>query len=630
MSQLVTSKQQETEKSRVNWALLGSLMKGRWWGLVLAFVAMLIAALASYVSPLVIRITLDSMIGQEPLNAPDFVVRTVEALGGVTYISRNLWICSAAIVIFAIINAASSYVRGRSTAAVSEGIAEDLRNRMYDHIQHLPYDYHVMAETGDLLQRSSSDVELVRRFLGMQLIEITRIIISTIIGAVIMISLSPKMTLFSIVILPVLFFSSYIFFRRIQKVFTETDKAEAKLSTTIQESISGVRVVRAFGQQQQEMEKFDVDNNQYRDSSMKVSRLMAAYWGGTDIMAFIQMGLVITAGSYYALQGDITVGTLVAFTSYAGMLLWPLRRLGRILADLGKAEVALGRISAILDEPEEPMNGLQLDRPLKGHVAFENVSFGYENGKKILEDISFEAKPGETVAILGATGSGKSTMMYLLQRLYDVDTGRITIDGIDIQEFHRKWLRKNVGLVLQEPFLYSRSLRDNIGITDPSVSHSEIEIASRMAAMSGMIDEFERGYDTEVGERGVTLSGGQKQRVAIARTLLQNTPVLIFDDSLSAVDTETDHEIRTQLASRRQQATTFIISHRVTTVAQADQILVLENGRITQSGTHEELIGKSGLYQRVWEIQSAEEDLAFAYSDKPADLPSSDQQNRRE
>jgi ATP-binding cassette subfamily B protein len=336
---------------------------------------------------------------------------------------------------------------------------------------------------------------------------------------------------------------------------------------------------------------------------------MGIFWGGTELLTFAQTAILVTLCTWFVIKGNLTIGTMVAFTSYTGMMLWPLRQLGRILVDMSKASVSIVRISEILDIDSELSDGIIGTKPLTGDIVFDHVSFLYKNGKQALSDISFTAKKGQTIAILGATGSGKSTMMYLLQRLYEYDSGKITIDGVEIRKYNRKWLRQNIGIVLQEPFLYSRSIKDNIAITRPTASEREVQEVTHIAALTSVLQEFEKGFDTEVGEKGVTLSGGQKQRVAIARMLMQNTPVLIFDDSLSAVDTETDQMIRQRLKKRKGESITFIISHRITTLSEADLILVMEDGKIIQSGIHKELTNIPGLYRRVWEIQNMSDEI---------------------
>ncbi len=326
-----------------------------------------------------------------------------------------------------------------------------------------------------------------------------------------------------------------------------------------------------------------------------------------------QLAAILVIGAFFAANGALTLGTLVVFVTYESMLLWPIRQMGRVLTDMGKALVSVSRIQEILDEPIENMQTGQapagLDR-IKGDILVDRLSFGYKSDTPVLNEVSFRVKPGQTVAIMGPTGSGKSTLVNLLPRLYDYQKGSIKIDGQELKSIDRHWLRSQIALVLQEPFLYSKTIGSNIHLSRHDATESEIHEAADVASIHDVILGFEDGYETAVGERGVTLSGGQKQRMAIARAILQDAPILIFDDSLSAVDTETEARIQQALAQRRGQATTLIIAHRLTTVKHADLILVLEDGRIIQSGSHEELIAQKGLYSRIWNIQHAlEQDI---------------------
>ncbi|MBR0026796.1 MAG: ABC transporter ATP-binding protein, partial [Clostridia bacterium] len=478
------------------------------------------------------------------------------------------------------------------------------------HLQNVPYDYHKHTSTGDLVQRCTSDVDTVRRFISLQLLEIVRTVFMMTVAIVIMFSLHTKMALISMAVLPFLCVFSFAYFKRVRKHFTLSDEAEGRMSAVLQENLTGVRVVRAFGQQQSEMEKFTECNRHYKKVTYRMIKLLGYYWGLSDMMGYSQIAITLIAGIYFAATSDFTLGNILLFTTYTNMLTWPVRQLGRTLADLGKASVSLGRIDEILSAPAEQEPGAALEHPICGNVEFRNVCFGYDSPDEVLKGISFTAKPGETVAILGATGSGKSSLVHLLQRLYLCTDGEILIDGVNINDIHRHILRKNIGIVLQEPFLYSRTIAENICIVRPDATAEEMHETARTAAIHDVIMEFENGYDTVVGERGVTLSGGQKQRVAIARTLMQRAPILIFDDSMSAVDTETDAAIRKALLARKQHSTTFIISHRITTLSGADKILVLEGGRLVQQGTHEELLRQEGLYARIAGIQTMlEQDL---------------------
>lgn len=567
-----------------------------------------LATLLSLVSPLIMRFTLDNVIYGKSMELPDFLDRIVVGLGGIDGLRRNLWICGLALLAITIVNGVFQFVKGRWSAAASESIAKQLRDDLYDHIQRLPYDSHVKAETGDLIQRCTSDVETVRRFLSVQLVELGRAIIMLVAAIFIMIKIDKQMTLASVLVVPIIFTFAFVFFIKVQKAFLKADESEGRLSNILQENLTGVRVVRAFGRQVYEDEKFDRQNIEYRDLVNKLIRLLAMYWSLSDGLALFQIALVVVLGVYRASSGQITFGDMNVFVSYVSMLLWPIRQMGRILTDMGKTLVSVGRIQEILERPVESQDEDSVEAPINGDIVFENVDFEYEKGKPILKNLSFRVKQGQTVAILGPTGSGKSSLVHLLQRLYDYTGGSITIGGVELKKIDKKWLRRQVGLVLQEPFLYSKTIKENIRIARPSASDEEVYQASRIASVHDVISEFEKGYDTPVGEKGVTLSGGQKQRVAIARTIINDCSILIFDDSLSAVDTETDAAIRRELNKRSKEISTFIISHRVTTLAEADLILVLDEGRLIQSGSHQDLSQQPGLYQRIWSIQNSMEE----------------------
>jgi ATP-binding cassette subfamily B protein len=429
-----------------------------------------------------------------------------------------------------------------------------------------------------------------------------------IVSLILMFSLNVKLTWVSVAAVPFIFLFAAIFFTKIRDAFKEADEAEGRLTTVLQENLTGIRVVRAFGRQAFEVEKFDEKNKEYTNLWYRLSWILALYWSSSDLLVMAQMGAVLVLGVYWAAVGELTLGTLLAFMSYEGMLLWPVRQLGRILTDMGRTQVSLSRIKEIIDKPLEDMNEDGLTPPMDRDIEFKNVYFEYEKDRPVLKDVSFKVKAGQTVAILGSTGSGKSSLVHLLQGLYDYQKGSITIGGVELKDINKKWLRRHVGIVLQEPFLFSKTIKENIALARMDATEAEIYKAARVAALHDVIQEFENGYDAVVGERGVTLSGGQKQRVAIARTLILNSSILIFDDSLSAVDTETDNAIRAALNEVSKDVTTFIISHRITTISQADLILVMEDGRIVQSGTHEELLAQEGMYKRIWSIQSALEE----------------------
>ena len=574
-----------------------------------AILAVIMTVTVGFLSPLVLEETIDAVIGQKrALRIPGALGTWVEQLGGREYLIRHLWIMALAVLSLNLIACLFQYLRGRWSAQASESIAENIRNRLYKHLQTLSYDYHVKAETGDLIQRCTSDVETIRRFLSSQLVELFRSVLMLVIALTIMLNMNVRMTLVSMILVPFLFTFAWLFFKWVRRWFKESDEAEGRMSAVLQENLTGVRVVRAFGREQYEVEKFNKVNNELHKKSRKLTDLLAVYWSGSDMLSMMQTGITLGFGVYLAAKGEMLVGEMTVYVSYISMLLWPVRQLGRILSDMGKSLVALDRINQILVEKPESDSPDAIDAPIDRDIEFRHVGFEYEEKNPVLRDVSFTVKAGQTVAILGATGSGKSTLMHLLQRLYDVKRGDILIGGVSIGKIRKAHLRSRVGLILQEPFLYSRTVRDNVRIVKPDAPDEEVFEATRTASAHEFITSFEKGYETQVGERGVTLSGGQKQRVAIARTLLKDNDILIFDDSLSAVDTETDKAIRIALKEKRKGMTTFIISHRLTTLAEADFVVVLEDGKVAQMGTHEELIHQPGLYQRIYQIQSDLED----------------------
>ena len=591
-----------------------SLIGQNWTHFLWALIATIMMVIIGFLTPLLLSEIVDSILGSEPFTMPDFLMNPINDLGGRDFLRQNLWIPALALILMNIVNGVFTFIKGRSSAIASENIARKLRNDLYRHLQHLPFAYHVKAQAGELIQRCTSDVDTIRRFLAVQVMEVVNTVLMVVIAMSILLPRSVPITLYSLILVPPLFCFATWFFKMVHKSFEVADEADGVLNAVLQENLSGVRVVRAFGQQEREVEKFDRVNNDLRKKNLRLNELLAIYWGGGDAISMTQTLLTLVVCIIYACNGWITVGTLIVFTSTLGMLLFPIRQLGRTLSDAGKAMVSMKRVQAILHEEAEPDEPNALKPDLHGDIVFDHVSFAYpDDNVPVLRDVSFTIPAGKTAAVLGGTGSGKSTMMYLLQRLYTPTSGKITIGGVDIQQIDRKYLRAHVGLILQEPFLYSKSIRENVGITAPEQEAERIEHAADIASASGFIAKADKGWETVVGERGVTLSGGQKQRIAIARTLLKDNNILIFDDSLSAVDTETDAQIRAALRHEQKDVTNLIISHRVTTLSQADLILVLENGQITQQGTHAELCSQPGLYQRINSIQNAlEEELTQA------------------
>ncbi|MDR3122765.1 MAG: ABC transporter ATP-binding protein/permease, partial [Treponema sp.] len=488
---------------------------------------------------------------------------------------------------------------------IGETVAWKLRNSLYGHIQRLPYDWHVGCQTGDIIQRCTSDVDTIRNFVQNQLSELLRTFCVFMFTLIMMVSMDVFMTLTALALFPLILVYSIIYFKNVEKEFARADAAEGSMQAYAQENYTGVRVVRAFGREAHEAGMFAEKTKAYADIWIRIGGMLGLFWGAGDFLSAIQLALVVGAGIYRSIQGDLSPGTFLAFYTYCNWMIWPVRQLGRILSDLSKTMVSAGRVRDILSaEPET--DALDAARPLlRGEIRFEGVNFSYGAGEKALRDLSFALEPGKTLAILGATGSGKSSLAHLIPRLYDLDEGNglITLDGIDIRRIARETLRRSVGLCLQEPFLFSKTIRENIAAGKPGMSLEEIREAAAAAQVDETIMEFSEGYETVIGERGVTLSGGQKQRVAIARMLAARPPVMIFDDSLSAVDLETDARIRRGLRNWVKDAAVIIISHRISSLMGADEILVLKDGAIEEIGPHRELIKRQGSYRRIFDIQ---------------------------
>ncbi|MDU5082110.1 ABC transporter ATP-binding protein [uncultured Tissierella sp.] len=590
-----------------NFKKLLNFMEGYRIIYLFGMISILISQILTTATPLILRTTIDSIIGDEVINSST-IQKIVDFLGGKEFLKEKLWIIGLLLISVAISRGIFLYLKNTLASKSAENTTKKIRDKLYDHIQRLPYEYHVKSETGELIQKCTSDVDTIKRFLSIQLVEVVGSMFMLIFILYVMFTMNIKMAMISIIVLPITFLFSFIFFTKVKKAFEASDEAEARMTTTLQENLTGVRVVKAFSRQKYEVDKFDEKNLEYKDLTYKLIKNLSAYWGLSDLLSMSQVGFVIIVGSYLAYEGELSLGSFVAFVSYINMIIWPVRQMGRTLTDMGKAFVSLKRIDEIFAEPIEILDENNHKPNIRGNIEFKNVYFEYEENKPVLSDLSFNVKAGETIALIGPTGSGKSSLVHLLPRLYEYNNGSIKIDGIELNTIDKSWIRKNVGLVLQEPFLYAKNIRENIRLANPSLKDEKVIMAAKTASIHEDIKSFESGYETIVGERGVSLSGGQKQRMAIARTIINDCPIVIFDDSLSAVDTETDISIRKALGSRKNRATTIIISHRISTVAEADMILVIDKGKIIQRGTHNDLINEEGLYRRVYTIQNSLDD----------------------
>jgi ATP-binding cassette subfamily B protein len=607
----------------------------------LAFACVIFAALASLVDPLIIRFTLDSVLAGNAPDLPPPLDSILAGLGGASHLARNLWLCGLALLAASLVNALFSFLRGSLSAVAAERTTKHLRDRLAAHLDALPASYFGRASAGDLIQRATSDMDTVRRFLATQVEEVGRAVALLSLTVVMMAGMDGLMTLVSVPVIPAVFAFSFLFFRKIQKAFTVSDEAEASLTQVLDENLHGIRVVRAFAREDFEIGRFDARNRRFTEETRKLIVLFGWYWGISVLLCAAQEAATIGAGAARVAAGQLSAGTYLAFITYIGRVLWPVRQLGRTLTEVGKAMVSLGRIAQVLEAPDEyaadravgaPAVTMAVSRrspppdswppqpfrpPTGARVEFDRLCVEYEPGKPVLRELSFAAEPGETVAVLGRTGSGKSTLVAALVRLVEPSSGAIRVDGVDIRRMDRRDLRETVGLVLQEPYLFSRSMRQNVELGTGALTEDELARASRLSGLDPVVASFEAGWETAVGEEGVTLSGGQRQRLALARTLAKRPRVLVLDDTLSALDTETDAAVRRALRAEASPGaraagaapTTIIVAHRITTLMAADRILVLEDGSVADFGTHAELLARPGLYRRVWDIQSAGQGL---------------------
>jgi len=597
-----------------------------------AAISLAVGALARTGTYMLVRYVIDQVIGQ--------------GTG-----SDRLYLSAMGFVALAGIEGLSSYLRGTWAARTAEGVTLRLRNYLLDHIQRLSFTYHDHVKTGDLIERATSDVEAINRFYGDQAINLARILVMFVVNLAMLLQMNRQLALLSIAVMPVVIVMSYFFFGRVSKAYERYQEQEAILSTRLQENLTGVRVVKAFARQQYEVEKFETENWEKYRRGKRLLVMHSTFWPVSDVLCAAQTLLVMAVGALMAMDGRITIGTYVAINGMVINIIWPLRNLGRLIVQISTGLVSYRRVADIIAQEREDVEtgSVHLDHPVQGDIAFDAVSFAYSPAKdlpesqhkknghdgwlgrvlkrkrrssveaeaaaalpaaahepaQVLHDISFHCEPGQAIALLGSTGSGKTSIVNLLLRFYDYDAGSIRLDGVDICEYPIARLRRQIGIVEQEPFLFSRTIRENIayGAGHP-VTDEQVESAAKAAAIHDIVMTFPKGYDTIVGEKGVTLSGGQRQRVAIARTLLRNPRILILDDATSSVDTETEAQIRDALAYLMRGRTTFIIAHRVQSVMNADLILVLDKGRVIQRGTHAQLIREQGVYRQIYDLQA--------------------------
>lgn len=574
--------------SESRWKGLWRLLSGERRAYALATLSLGISAICRSSVYLLLAYFVDEVLG-----APDFNQRVLVVVLG--------------FVGLAMVQGTFTYLSGSMAGRTGERVAQRLRNYLYDHIQRLSFTFHDKTKTGELIQKVTSDVDAVRRFIAQEATEFGRILMLFLVNFVVLLSLNTRLAWLSIICVPFTVTMSYFFFGRISKAYESFQNQDGVLNSVLQENLTGVRVVKAFARQDYERNKFEKENWEKFSRGRKLWLWHSFFWPISDIITGAQMLFGFYVGALMTINGELSSGGYLAYITVLVWLIWPIRNLGRVVVQMSQGLVSFSRVTGMIKEEREPLDEgdyLPAEKP-RGEIVFEDVSFEYEPGSVVLDHVSFRCEAGQVVALLGSTGSGKTSLVSLLPRFYDYTRGRILLDGVELKRYPRKFLRQNIGIVLQEPFLFSRTIRENIHYSvGHQVEESAIEDAAKAAAVHDVIRTFPKQYDTLVGEKGVTLSGGQKQRLTLARTLLRDPSILILDDATSSVDTETEAAIRGALKQLMQGRTTFIIAHRIQSVMLADLILVFDQGRIVQQGKHEELLAQEGIYRKVYEIQT--------------------------
>ena len=564
-----------------------------------------LVSMLEMVNPRIIGYTVDCVLDDKESTLPTFVNRLIESIGGRGYLVGHLHVIALAVIFFALLSALCRYLFRLNNAKGAERLVKTMRDELFTHILGLPFSWHAENRTGDIIQRCTSDVEQIKMFLSEQLTSLFRISVLLAMSIAFMMRINVRLALCALAFVPVIMGYSYYFHRKIGSAFQKVDEEEGRLSSIAQENLTGVRVVRAFGREKYERTRFEKQNSAYTAMWVRLMDLMAAFWCSGDMISYLQILVIVAYGAALCVQGVLTAGAYIEFISYNNLMLWPVRWLGRVVANLSKAGISIERLMYIMNAEQEKDASDCIEAPMDGDIVFEHVSFQYENASgKALDDVSFVIPAKSTFGIIGSTGSGKSTLMYLLDKVYETNDGVVSVGGVDVRKIKSSWLRQNVGMVLQEPYLFSRKLSENIAIAKADASMEEIRHVACIAAIDDSIEKFSDGYDTYVGERGVTLSGGQKQRTAIAQMLIKKPPIMVFDDSLSAVDAETDEKIRHALKESIGESTVILISHRITTLMECDNIIVMDHGRVIEQGSHAALLEKGGVYRRIYDLQS--------------------------
>lgn len=535
-----------------------------------------------------------------------WVINMLTSGRGADYLYDHMNVLPIAVIVSALITASISYLRFTLRVKASSQINKRMQLVLFDHLEHLPFSYYKTEKSGDLIQTCTRDVDVTRMFMVMDMSQVTYTVFIVVLCFSILFEISWKLSLVSLSLFPIMFVYSFFLIKEVRRRYRKTDDSEAEMVDRISQNLNGVRLVKAYNAENKEIAKFEERLTHYSKAYRHEKKLSAFFFGSSDIFIFAARTIAIVYAIVLVFQREITAGSVFISYTFVNMMVWPLRNTATTLSRLGMALASTDRIQRLLSLPTEDLH-VGVDIPIEGNIEFDDVSFAYpdEPEKTVIDHVSFKVPKGSTVALMGKTGSGKSSLSGLLTHLYSPTEGRILIDGTPIEDISLSCLRRNIVPVLQDPFLFSKSISENIKIANKNATDEDIAKAARIASVDKAIEGFSKGYDTPVGEKGVTLSGGQKQRLAIARTVLSGAPVLIFDDSLSAVDAATDLAIRRELKALSSRCTTFIITHRVGTAKDADVIIVLDKGHIEEMGTHEQLVKGKGLYRRISDIQSA-------------------------
>ena len=583
--------------------LLGRFLQGSLHLFVISILCSLCVSVLDLVNPRIIGYAVDTVIGNAA-DLPAFLAR----IPGIRHVFSGIGAAALAVVVLALLAALFRFLAGTFNAKGAETLVRRMRELLFSHLLRLPLSWYAENQTGDIIQRCTSDVETIKNFVSEQLTQLFRTILLIVLALAFMSGISRGLTLIAFLFIPVIVLYSLFFHSRIGAAFQRADEEEGKLSSIVQENLTGVRVVRAFGREAQERERFETKNRSYTEFWVHLMKLLSAFWASGDLISGLQVMLVVVLGAAFCVRGQLSAGNYIAFITYNAMLTWPVRSLGRVISEMSKAGISIDRIAYILSSKEEDERDGGEEPDLHQDITFSHVFFRYqEELPLVLSDVSFTVRAGETLGILGGTGSGKTTAAELLDALYDLPEGcgSIRIGDTDLRDISRHYLRRGIGFVQQEPYLFSGTLLHNLTLANPAATKDEVEEAAKISCLDEAVAKFEEGYETVVGERGVTLSGGQKQRTAIAQMLLGNPTIMIFDDALSAVDAATDAKIRRALSQKSKDATVLLVTHRITTLSGADRILVLDHGRVAELGTPQELYEKNGLYRRIYDLQAA-------------------------